>query len=216
MAKPDNVSIRGGGAVSGRGVFANHALPAGSVVLREQPWLCAGSNWELVRAFLSQPATRPADLSSVADLLNYYKRNSVFKLAWDQDDERCLADFTNRREALWVLDVVVTNCLCTNATLLLRAGHPEPRRPWPRRVGMFKQLAMVNHSCVPNCAFLPARDVGATELTLVAQRDIAAGEELTIGYIRSTDMRAIPRDLRRQYLLREFGFVCKCAACTQA
>lgn len=65
----------------------------------------------------------------------------------------------------------------------------------------------INHSCDPNCT--AACDSGDRTATLLAQRDIAAGEEITLSYIDVS----LPYK-RRQAELRDYGFVCKCERCT--
>ncbi|KAG2444943.1 hypothetical protein HXX76_001679 [Chlamydomonas incerta] len=65
----------------------------------------------------------------------------------------------------------------------------------------------INHSCDPNCT--AACDSGDRTATVLAQRDIAAGDEVTLAYIDVS----LPYK-RRQAELRDYGFVCKCERCT--
>jgi hypothetical protein len=97
-------------------------------------------------------------------------------------------------------------CVCAAASALTRAG--------PDTYGLFELLSAINHSCVPNARLLILRYGGI--LRLVALRDIAAGEELTICY---TYAKYLDEDdhwttaERRELLLSQHGFVCTCPAC---
>ncbi|CAM9587566.1 unnamed protein product, partial [Phaeothamnion confervicola] len=73
--------------------------------------------------------------------------------------------------------------------------------------GMFPLVAMLNHSCSPNCAFVfcPAR------MEVRVLRPVAAGEELTVAYI---DLLQSTADRQRE-LLQSRHFECRCARCLQ-
>ncbi|GIL85141.1 hypothetical protein Vretimale_10792 [Volvox reticuliferus] len=64
----------------------------------------------------------------------------------------------------------------------------------------------INHSCDPNCT--AACDTGDRTVTVLAQRDIPAGEEITLSYI---DVSLPYKE--RQSELRDYGFVCRCVRC---
>ncbi|GLI60574.1 hypothetical protein VaNZ11_002733 [Volvox africanus] len=64
----------------------------------------------------------------------------------------------------------------------------------------------INHSCDPNCT--AACDTGDRTVTILAQRDIPAGEEITVSYI---DLSLPYKE--RQADLRDYGFVCRCVRC---
>ncbi|GFR39660.1 hypothetical protein Agub_g131 [Astrephomene gubernaculifera] len=65
----------------------------------------------------------------------------------------------------------------------------------------------INHSCDPNCT--AACDTGDRTVTVLAQRDIPAGEEITLSYIDVS----LPYK-QRQAQLADYGFVCRCSRCT--
>jgi hypothetical protein len=72
-------------------------------------------------------------------------------------------------------------------------------------IGIFERVAVMNHSCDPNCVTQFCSDWNAE---VVALRDIAAGEEVAhsyIGVIRSFE--------ERSQMLRLWGFKCVCRAC---
>ena len=95
-------------------------------------------------------------------------------------------------------------------------------------------VALVNHSCLPNCQVEITRgtvddaeegddektgektkkpergaDCGSLRVSLLALRDISPGEELTVGYVPVTQDIAS----RRADLVARHGFVCSCARC---
>lgn len=84
--------------------------------------------------------------------------------------------------------------------------------------------ALANHSCLPNCQVESYDNTddddappdggggagcGALRVALVALRDIAPGEELTVAYVPVTQ----PLDARRRELAARHGFHCACARC---
>ena len=72
---------------------------------------------------------------------------------------------------------------------------------------VFPLLSLANHSCDPNCevAFIDSNMV-----RLLAQREIEAGEELSISYVDVTQ----PTEVRRRKLQARYGFHCVCPRCT--
>lgn len=74
------------------------------------------------------------------------------------------------------------------------------------RWAMFLRLARVNHSCKPNVA--NAWDAARAEKVLWAVRDIAAGEEVCVTYVRLLQERD-----QRRHRLAQYGFLCACEAC---
>lgn len=72
--------------------------------------------------------------------------------------------------------------------------------------GLYPTLALFNHSCDPNCGiqYMPN-----AKIRLVALRDIAAGEELTIAYTKPYERKSV----RQATLKKNFFFTCNCTAC---
>jgi SET domain-containing protein len=69
-------------------------------------------------------------------------------------------------------------------------------------------LSRSNHSCAPNLAI--AFEAGLV-VAVSAVRDVAAGDELFLGYIAS-EMGA-PTSKRREVLRERYNFVCDCERC---
>ncbi|KAK3898837.1 hypothetical protein C8A05DRAFT_46945 [Staphylotrichum tortipilum] len=73
---------------------------------------------------------------------------------------------------------------------------------------LFPSIARMNHDCRPNAEYV--FDHGTLSQVVNAARDIAPGEELTLGYINPL----MPRAQRLAKLKRNWGFDCGCASCT--
>ena len=78
--------------------------------------------------------------------------------------------------------------------------------------GLHFHLAMLNHSCSPNCVKLGTTDLDGNKMSEVwTTQHIKQGEEATISYL-------LPRmqsfKSRREKLFRQFDFTCGCALCT--
>lgn len=81
-------------------------------------------------------------------------------------------------------------------------------------LALYTDISMLNHSCTPNAALetrLAKKDDGSCVAVsrVVLLRDISAGEEVTIAY----RLIAAPRDIRRSYFKRYYGFECCCPRC---
>jgi hypothetical protein len=77
-----------------------------------------------------------------------------------------------------------------------------------RGQGIYGVGCLFNHSCDPNLHVQYAA-VNDETLSVVALRDIAASEELTISYIDTS----LPYAVRQQQLLEHYLFECKCSRC---
>ncbi|EPQ59005.1 MAS20-domain-containing protein [Gloeophyllum trabeum ATCC 11539] len=81
--------------------------------------------------------------------------------------------------------------------------------------GLYAVSSYINHSCDPNAR--PSFGSGTAELTLIANRDIKEGEEITIAYVDvsqhpgETPVEA--RRRRRIELARGWRFACTCPKC---
>lgn len=74
--------------------------------------------------------------------------------------------------------------------------------------GLYALGSAVNHSCEPNAALLKRPGVRDSTTAVLALRDIAPGEEVTISYIDES----APLEERRADLA-DYQFVCRCARC---
>lgn len=78
--------------------------------------------------------------------------------------------------------------------------------------GIFPWLSRSDHSCEPNTALTPA-NWRAGEASLIAKREIRAGEPLTWCYFQEAEF--LPQDwITRNYnLVNLYRFTCRCARC---
>ena len=80
--------------------------------------------------------------------------------------------------------------------------------------GFFPNIARMNHSCLSNCEVLSS-DINTKSRSIIALFDIKKGEELTINYIgNSYYTLSMAQKVRKQYILSNYNFDCKCIHCT--
>ena len=217
---------RVGKSSHGQALFATRHLPAGTRVAVETAWLVGADNWTLVLNFLlGQINQNQADqsghpgqpvlpvLPNMDQTLEHYHRSNAVLRAWDDEDQTNLAMIAKHfwhlsvEQIKHLLDVMATNCLCTNVL-----QHSD-REPQPRRLGMFNILSKVNHACNPNCEIVNLVDLVDKPdlLVLVTNQAVQAGQELSIAYMNFPTTASSKQ--RREALYNEHGFVCNCADC---
>lgn len=96
--------------------------------------------------------------------------------------------------------------------------------------GIFEKTSRINHSCCPNTAMLcmkkleegiPAHMRAAMgfapskpgEYVIVSEREIRAGEELTLSYLGGQPVKTRSTESRREILCEKYCFTCECEAC---
>lgn len=82
----------------------------------------------------------------------------------------------------------------------------------PSTRSLYLAASHFNHSCLPNCDFDHTPEGSLSTITVCASRDIQPGEEVVLRYLNIYQ----PRDKRRAYTKRIWGFVCNCPACDTA
>ena len=91
--------------------------------------------------------------------------------------------------------------------------------------GLFEELSRINHSCCPNTTMVSVNGLNDTlpmgmkldhakpeEQALVSERDIKAGEEITLSYLGARN-ECRSTEIRRETLLEKYCFACKCKVC---
>ena len=79
--------------------------------------------------------------------------------------------------------------------------------------GLHFHLAMINHSCQPNCVKLGHKDEFGNSISSVwSTRTIKKNEEATISYLRP---RMQSYQSRQEKLHRQFDFLCRCPLCRE-
>jgi hypothetical protein len=84
--------------------------------------------------------------------------------------------------------------------------HDEEERSG---LAMWFTPSFVSHSCIPNAAGVVSKD---GMFSLVAQRAIRPGDEITISYISEDDLK-FSASYRRTVLAKTRRFVCQCTRC---
>jgi hypothetical protein len=74
-----------------------------------------------------------------------------------------------------------------------------------------QRISMLNHSCVPNASI--RLDESEDRATVVLARDVEAEEEIAFCYTSAAVLFAA-RDVRQAELRSHWGFVCRCARCS--
>ncbi|KAK3291920.1 uncharacterized protein B0H64DRAFT_329754 [Chaetomium fimeti] len=94
----------------------------------------------------------------------------------------------------------VENILRTNAFHTPMDGVPH--------IALYPTVSRLNHACNPNSYTRPMPET--LQISILAARDIAAGEEITHSYLPL----GLPHPERTQKLHRQWGFTCTCALCS--
>ena len=138
-------------------------------------------------------------------LKRYGSRPDLVKGSWEKSDEDICLCFEqqlniDREDVIELYTVVATNNLSVY----------DPDSPPDRKCAFFKWFSTVNHSCEPN-ATLVTDDYAKGAMSLVAVKDIAQGDEITIPYI---SFNSDPGKAARQaIILHEYAFACRCTKC---
>eukprot|EP01102_Stenamoeba_stenopodia_P007148 TRINITY_DN1995_c0_g1_i3.p1 TRINITY_DN1995_c0_g1~~TRINITY_DN1995_c0_g1_i3.p1 ORF type:complete len:182 (+),score=42.90 TRINITY_DN1995_c0_g1_i3:742-1287(+) len=122
--------------------------------------------------------------------------------------------FNEEEEESSTAVVTVKDFVDKVSKLMLNLQGIEPTSPIPAQrfgleaeaAGLYPLQSCVNHSCLPNITYQCNED---HRLTILAKRDIRAGEELCAAYRDMGD--ASYED--RQLMLKKWNFVCGCPRC---
>ncbi len=79
---------------------------------------------------------------------------------------------------------------------------------------VYEKLSRADHSCLPNAYLQPADALKAMS-SLLAHRDIRAGEAITWSYFREDEFLGASYEQRNFGLVNVFRFVCRCVRCQQ-
>merc|ERR1711957_186180 len=73
--------------------------------------------------------------------------------------------------------------------------------------GLVRGVSFTNHSCDGSLDIEASADTA--DVIATAHRDIAAGEEVSMGYVDDEQ----PRRVRQRNLLKNYHFLCRCPRC---
>lgn len=186
-------------------LVAGRSLVAGELILCEQPLVHVPMGRYQLGTYVWDMVDR---LMADKEMLRTYVRAELLATPLFTDDQDlAIEDFMvkkYRKSRLFVRNLywsVGTNNVGILDEKWVVRGH-----------GVYPMLSRVDHSCAPNAKLRPANWREA-EVSLVAQRDIRAGEPLTWCYFRETEF--IPQDwVTRNYnLVNLYRFACRCPRC---
>lgn len=168
----------------GKGMIATRNIKQGEMVLREKPL------FTVPMQITEEPG--PLLLNALAEL-EPFERDIFYNLTYVNMPDDVAPGTTEYDEQL-ALAIFQTNSIS--------AGH--------KAVGLFPQTARMNHGCSHafNSIYSWRENEGVSVVhTLKA---IKKGEELLTTYTNTKH----PRDVRRNYLAKNYGFQCECASCS--
>ena len=118
-----------------------------------------------------------------------------------------LPDKKNLLDSLFYSIYVKLCCVINHCVSL----HNEEKDHYEIGTILSNIISLAEHNCDPNCK----RKCNSHKLSLIALRDIAAGEYLSISYANINYIN-IPTAKVRQEMLRQYwGFTCQCKYCFQ-
>jgi hypothetical protein len=108
------------------------------------------------------------------------------------------------------------------------SGEKEEKGVMALKSAVYFKASFFNHSCEPNCSY--SFDEATGSISVVTVRDVAPGEELTIGYCLvpepdedEDEDEAVIKNIagdgepsKPELFKRKYGFACRCACCTSS
>lgn len=181
--------------VAGRGLIAKANIPRGRLILTDEPVVVLETDIDDSTAFYqSERAGTTRIIAAAVEGFAAGKRTILRNLHGADDIQTCE----------WYAWGISEPWLGPNS--------------W-KVVGRY--LSRINHSCMPNTVVSdfcvddnPKNDRPTGAMRLIASRDIKAGEELFVEYVKDDDFWLQPRGTRRAYSQTHWDFTCTCNACS--
>ena len=148
---------------------------------------------------------------------------SLVKLLHRTRDPDIIRYLANRKEGpipAALKNLVNTEVGEENKSAVLALYDPNPEGPADEKLtriyiknewadGLFLTCSRMNHSCKPAVQMSSDDEV---ESEVRAMREIKAGEEITVSYLRSSDLGI--KEERAEKLWKGWGFQCVCSVCS--
>ena len=175
----------------GQGAIASQYIARGTVVATERPLVVWPTQLEALRAQQLFDELSPKAQAAYTSLANAAEAGSDLHP---------------------VLGIRATNGFNVELPPLSDVHTPpSPLASSPSTASfIFPRIARINHSCLPNADH--SIDWSKLKMTVYATTDIPAGDEICIEY--TSALVQSTRDERRALLKRDFGFICRCQACS--
>ncbi|KAI1415415.1 SET domain-containing protein [Hypoxylon sp. FL1857] len=166
------------------GLIATRKIQAGELIMARTPGIMV--NEKAIQA-LGKKAVSELLIRAVENLPPQH-RESLLKLS----THSAASDYGDK----------LYRILQTNS---FRTGYHDGDNPF---YSLFTEVSRLNHGCRPTCAYY--FDHTDFRQKVLAVRDIAVGEELTIAYYDPLQ----PYSVRQEKLQKEWGFQCSCERCS--
>lgn len=185
----------------GRGLFAQHDLPAGFLVLAEMPILIwpdvdqtsPGGLRIMTEMVLSSAHAKAASLTMFPQNISDVNSTEIDHMK-DHIGE-FLKDICTSRDEIEVLRTLL---------VLQHNGFTS---------GFYDRFTLLNHSCDPNCVkFTPSNSGLGRASEVWTTRPVKAGEELCICYVEPMERTS---SYISKYLSTQHFFTCCCKCCAQ-
>ncbi|TDL24162.1 SET domain-containing protein [Rickenella mellea] len=175
----------------GRGMVANKTIKTGEIIVVERPIVVHPATTTMI---LHHPNGMWGHLEDI------YEQH--FQLLGEKEQSLYM-DLWNCKPVTGTLGNQLVGIARTNG---LYSGFTRTKHT-PHYAGVYPKISRCNHSCGPNAD--AKFDEEKMAMTLIAQRTIPAGDQVTIGY---TNLEA-PYSARQDDLNTKYIFTCACKHC---
>ncbi|KAF8456805.1 hypothetical protein BDZ91DRAFT_745056 [Kalaharituber pfeilii] len=176
----------------GQGMVATAAIPAGTLIIAEEPLFTLPD--PRILAYISIRNHAPFPNSKLNELVT----EAVQKLPKEKQIAFLgLHNAYPKDDTAPFLGIWQTNCFAV--------GNDDTQS------GIFVESSRINHSCVPNA--IHTWNYNTKLMEVRATKDIPEGTEITFCYLSLKEVMQ-PHKSRRQTLQDRYKFTCKCAGCT--
>ncbi|KAJ7668725.1 hypothetical protein DFH06DRAFT_1084908 [Mycena polygramma] len=193
----------------GQGLFGTEIIRAGELILSERPLTLAPILFCPPIHFTKESTTEQTHQAVL------YERERSLKLLFgrmhpeNQAAYMALANSHKHDGSGPITGILRTNGFAVEC---LQTGKFSLEQQEKERRGVYnavcKEISRLNHSCSPNT--IAHFDISTFSFQLLATRNIAEGEELTLAYTGVINLTTT-----RQKALEPYGFQCTCAACLE-
>ena len=194
-------------ADKGRGLFAVVDIPRGTRLLTEDPLVT-----------VKPPPIVPGRGFQLSAMLAPVEEAFHSLTAQQQDEyltchEVRFGDEGRDEDAAAAMEKTQTSTTAVSGGRLLRIMRSNAYNTQDGRVGLYPNVALINHDCRPNVLNTDLKGRvyevgGGLQRVIVATRDIQAGEEIVTTYVP-----LLADTAARRARLSQYGFVCNCASC---
>jgi len=204
------------GVVAGTGMVAARAIIKDTVILEDDPLVVIDTNITHVQWNQGQRSA-----TFYADERNNTTRrihSALRSVRW-RDNRVAFRALSSGRVALNNAPARVTDANIVESNAF---GFEDPSQNDRHWLVVYRNISRLNHSCVPNARVTDIltgtnanRNPNHTgRMKIIATKDIALGEEITIEYSKDPGFWLHSFNIRSPALQTHWNFVCNCIACT--